>query len=351
MRALWVLAVLLPALLPLAAAAQPVADFYAKTRLVVMVSFPPGDTYDLYGRLVAKAIVKYIPGSPSYVVENQAGAGGRTLANQLYGASPRDGSVLGLVNQGVPTDEALDQPGVRLKSKEFAWIGSPYTPVNVIFAWHTAPVMRFEDLLTHELIVGATGPSSPNFIYARILNGVLGTHFRIISGYPGTGELNQGIEHGEIEGRVGVSWTSVKNSSDWVASGKVRILAQIGLARDPDLPNVPLLHEFATNAADRRLLEFMSYSTAMGRPFLVPPGVPPERVAALRRAFDRAMQDPELLAEAQKARLDIAPMSGEALQELVAKTVDTPADIRTRARRDGALIKKPSSPRGRGRIF
>jgi tripartite-type tricarboxylate transporter receptor subunit TctC len=332
MRALGVLVCLVAALPPLAAAAQPVADFYAKTRLIVMVSFPPGDTYDLYGRLVAKHIVKYLPGSPSYVVENQAGAGGRTLANQLYGASPRDGSVLGLVNQGVPTDEALDQPGVRLKSKEFTWIGSPYTPVNVIFAWHTAPVMEFKDLLTHELIVGATGPSSPNYIYARILNGVLGTHFKIITGYPGTGELNQSIEHGEIYGRVGVSWTSVKNTSDWVASGKVRILAQIGLAKDPDLPNVPLLHEIATDPADRQLLEFMSYSTAMGRPFLVPPGVPKERSEALRRAFDRAMHDPDLLAEAQKARLDIAPMTGEELEELVAKTIDTPAETRKRAR-------------------
>ena len=332
MRALWVFSWLLASALPLAAAAQPVADFYAKTRLVVMVSFPPGDTYDLYGRLVAKHIVKYLPGNPGFVVENQAGAGGRLLANQLYGAAARDGSVLGLVNQGVPTDEALDQPGVRLKSKEFAWIGSPFTPVNVIFVWHTAPVREFKDLLTQELIVGATGPSSPNYIYARILNGVLGTHFKIITGYPGTGELNQSIEHGEIYGRVGVSWTSVKNTSDWVATGKVRILAQIGLARDPDLPQVPLLHEIANDPKDRALLEFMSYSTAMGRPFLVPPGVPAERVEALRRAFDRAMKDPELLAEAQKARLDIAPMTGEELQALVAKTVDTPAEIRKRAR-------------------
>ena len=160
----------------------------------------------------------------------------------------------------------------------------------------------------------------------------MGTKFKIITGYPGTGELNQSIEHGEIYGRVGVSWTSVKNTSDWVAAGKVRILAQIGLARDPDLPNVPLLQELATNPKDQGLLEFMSYSTAMGRPFLVPPGVPAERVQALRRAFDQAVRDPELLAEAKKARLDIAPMTGEELQALVAKTIDAPVEIRHRAR-------------------
>ncbi len=275
-------------ILPSAATAddKAIAEFYGKRTVTIAVGFSPGGNYDLYARLVSRHIGKHIPGNPTVIVQNMPGAGSRRLANTLANVGPHDGTMIGLPNQGIAMDQALGTEGVKFDARKFNWIGSPIEDNNVFWGWHTNPVKTIEDAREREFVVGATGPGSPTTYYPRIMNELLGTKFKVVSGYPGSNELDFAIEKEEVGGRV-VSWTSLKITSDWIPAGKAIVMLQFGLRKTAALPKVRMLQDLATNAKHREIFEFLCLVPAMGRPFFMPPGVPAERVAAVRSRVRR----------------------------------------------------------------
>jgi tripartite-type tricarboxylate transporter receptor subunit TctC len=323
-----ILAALL-ALSPLAASAddKAVAEFYAKRTVTIAVGFSPGGNYDLYARLVSRHIGRHIPGHPTVIVQNMPGAGSRRLANTLANVGPHDGTMIGLPNQGIAMDQALGTEGVKFDARKFQWVGSPIEDNNVFWGWHTNPVKTIEDAQQREFVVGATGPGSPTTYYPRIMNDLLGTKFKVVSGYPGSNELDLAIEKEEVGGRV-VSWTSLKITSDWIATGKAIVMLQFGLRKSSELPSVRMLQDLAANRKHREIFDFLCLVPAMGRPFFLPPGVPAERVEAVRRAFATTMKDPEFVAEAKRAKLDVAPLTGDEINQIVARTFGAPDDVR-----------------------
>ena len=315
-------------LLPSAAMAddKAVADFYAKRTVTIAVGFSAGGNYDLYARLMSRHIGRHIPGNPTVIVQNMPGAGSRRLANTLANVGPQDGTMIGLPNQGIAMDQALGTEGVKFDARKFHWIGSPIEDNNVFWGWHTNPVKTIEQAREREFVVGATGPGSPTTYYPRIMNELLGTKFKVVSGYPGSNELDFAIEKGEVGGRV-VSWTGLKTTADWVATGKANVM-QFGLRKTAELPNVRLLQDLAANPKHREIFEFLGLVPAMGRPLFMPAGVPAERVAAIRQAFAATMKDPGFLDDARRARLDIEPVTGDELAQIVAKKFNAPEDVR-----------------------
>lgn len=314
---------------PSAAAAddKAIAEFYGKRTVTIAVGFSPGGNYDLYARLVSRHIGKHIPGNPTVIVQNMPGAGSRRLANTLANVGPHDGTMIGLPNQGIAMDQALGTEGVKFDARKFNWIGSPIEDNNVFWGWHSNPVKTIEDARRQEFIVGATGPGSPTTYYPRIMNELIGTRFKVVSGYPGSNELDFAIEKGEVGGRV-VSWTSLKITADWIAAGKANVMLQFGLRKSAELPNVRMLQDLAANPKHREIFEFLCLVPAMGRPFFMPAGVPAERVAAIRQAFAATMTDPGFVEDIRRARLDISPLTGEEIARVVAMKFNAPEDVR-----------------------
>jgi tripartite-type tricarboxylate transporter receptor subunit TctC len=325
-----ILALLVSVLVPLSASAaedaKAIADFYSKKTVTIAVGSSAGGNYDLYARLIARHIGQHIPGKPIVVVQNLPGAGSRRLANVLSNVGPHDGTMIGLPNQGIAMDQALGTEGVQFDARKFHWIGSPIEDVNVFWAWHTNPVRTIEEAKQREFVAGATGPGSPTTFYPRIMNTVLGTKFKVVSGYPGSNELDLAIEKGEVGGRV-VGWSSLKITSDWVAAGKANVLLQFGLRKAQDLPNVRLLQELANNEKDRQIFEYLGLVGAMGRPFFMSAAISSERVTVMRDAFNATMKDPVFLKEAGRSKLEIGPLSGDELTRIVDKTFDASSDV------------------------
>jgi tripartite-type tricarboxylate transporter receptor subunit TctC len=260
------------------------------------------------------------------------GVGGVKAANYLATIAPRDGTTLHLIMSNMMASEAIGAQGVQFDTRKFFWIGNTTSTPNVAVSWYKSGVTSIEQVKTRELIVGAPGGTS-GVIYPTAMNGLLGTKFKIVTGYPGGNEVNLAMERGEIDGRGSNSWASWKSTRpDWVKERKIIVLVQIGLKRAADLADVPLLFELAGNDMDRQVLTFLSADTAIARALVTAPDTPPERVAALRRAFDATMRDPEFLAEADKALLDIVPMSGEDSQKIADSIVNTPPEVVARAK-------------------
>lgn len=310
------------------AAAQPVADFYKGKQMPLVIGYGVGGGYDQYARVLARFMGAHIPGEPTLVVQNMPGAGSRKAANWLYNIAPKDGGVLATLGQNTPTDQALGQPGIQFDAAKFNWIGNMVVVNNTLAVWHTTGVKTLEDATKRDLAIGATGASSPSVVYPQVANNLLGTKFKIISGYPGGGDINLALERGEVDGRGSNSWASWKSTkADWLRDKKVNILFQVGLTREADLPDVPLLSELGKTAEDRQVLEIISADVAVGRPILTTPDVPPVRVAVLRKAFDDTIADKAFLAEAEKQKMDINPFSGAELQTVVARVLAHPPEI------------------------
>ena len=304
------------------AAADPIADFYAGKRITMIIGYGTGGGYDEYARMLARFLGDHIPGKPVLVPQNMPGAGSRQAANWLYNVAPKDGSVIATLSQTTPTDQALGQPGIQFDVRNFNWIGNMIVVNNTLAVWHTTNVKTLEDATKRPLNIGATGASSPSVLYPQASNNLLGTKFKIITGYPGGGDINVAMERGEVDGRGSNSWASWKSTKPaWLQNHLIDILFQVGLKREADLPDVPLWSELGRDAEQRQVLEVLSGDVAVGRPFLTSPGVPAERVAALRKAFDDTMADPAFLAETAKARMDINPVGGAELQDIVGKIV------------------------------
>jgi tripartite-type tricarboxylate transporter receptor subunit TctC len=313
---------------PSAVAQDAVADFYQGKRLMLQVGTAPGTGYDIIARALARHMPRHVPGQPGIIVQNVPGAGSIRLANALMNVGPNDGTTFGLALNGLPTASLLSPGTAKFDPAAFNWIGSTNREIQVVTVWHTAPALTLDDLKTRELVVGATTPGSATTDFPAISASVLGLKFKVVPGYQGTAEINVAMERGEVHGNGGIGWVSVKTqTSAWLSEGKIKIPVQFGLERHPELPNVPTAYGLATTDTQRQALALVFSRQEYGRPFLAPPGVPAERVAALRRAFDATMKDPEFLAEADRLKLEIGPMSGEALQQTVAKLASTPADV------------------------
>jgi tripartite-type tricarboxylate transporter receptor subunit TctC len=314
------------------ARADQVADFYHGKTLNLIVGTSSGNDYDTRGRLLARHLGRHIPGEPTIVPQNMPGAGGVKAANYLATIAPHDGTVLHMIMSNMMSSEAVGAQGVQFDTRKFFWIGNTTSAPNVTVSWYKSGITTIEQVKTRELIVGAPNGTA-GVLYVTAMNGLLGTRFKLVTGYPGGNEVNLALERGEIDGRASNSWGSWKSTHpDWVKDKKIIVLVQVGLKRAPDLADVPLLLELANNDMDRQVLTFLSADTAIARALVTTPDTPPERVEALRRAFDATMRDPEFLAEADKALSDIVPMRGEESQKIADSIVNTPPAVVARAK-------------------
>jgi tripartite-type tricarboxylate transporter receptor subunit TctC len=311
-----------------------VAQFYAGKVVTLYIGFSAGGGYDLYGRLVARHLGKHIPGTPTVLPLNMEGAGSLKLMNWMYGAAPADGTAIATVNRGVPFFPLVgDRRFAPFDPRRLIWLGSANDEVSVCVSWKRTGIARFEQLRNEELIVGSTGPGSDEYVFPRLLTSVLGARIRSVSGYAGGNDVNFAMERGEVDGRCGWTWSSVVSTrQEWLDEGSIHVLLQLALRKHPDLPEVPIIMDFAANDEERRVLRLIMIRNAFGRPFLAPPGVPDDRAAALRRAFEAMLKDPQFLADAGRSRAEIMPVSANALQELLTEAYATPPHIIERAR-------------------
>ncbi len=319
------------------AGADPVAEFYKGKSIELHIGYSAGGGYDVYGRIVARHMGKHIPGNPQIVPKNTPGAGSLRAANWLYSAAPKDGTALGAVARGAAFDPLLGVAAAKYDGNKFNWIGSANDEVSVCVSWKDSGITKYEDLLTKELVVGGTGPSADTDQFPKVMNAVLGTKMKLIPGYPGGNDVAMAMERGEVKGRCAWSWSSIISTRmNWYKEKSMFVLIQLAMKKHPDLPDVPLIMDLAKTDEQRQMLTLVFARQTMGRPFMAPPGVPADRVAALRKAFMDTMKDKEFLAEANKSKLEIVPVSGDEVQALVAKAYAADPAI---AKRLAAVLK------------
>jgi tripartite-type tricarboxylate transporter receptor subunit TctC len=307
------------------AIADPVEDFYRGKRVTLVIGYGTGGGYDTYARLFARFVGEHIPGKPTVIAQNMPGAGSRGAANWLYNVAPKDGTVIATLSQTTPTDQALGQSGIQFDARHYNWIGNMVVVNNILFVSAASGARTIDDAKKKVITVGASGASSPSVLYPQVSNTVLGTKFKIVSGYPGGGAINLAVERGEVDGRGSDSWASMKaNNAHWLREKTINILFQIGPRREGDLPDTPLWSELGQSDEQRQILDVLSGDVAVGRPILTAPDVPSDRVAALRLAFDRTMRDRNFVAAAEQAGMVLNPIGGEELQRIVAR-VTSPA--------------------------
>ena len=334
MRRVRCAAVMLAAALPAPiACAQSPADFYKGKNVELYVGYSAGGAYDLYARTIARHLGKRIPGNPTVIVKNMEGGGSLRLANWLFRVAPKDGSVLGTIGRGTGFDPILGQKGAQFDGTKFTWLGSANNEVSVCVAWNaTSGITKFDDLLTKEMTVGGTSMSADTDQFPKVIDAVFGAKMKIVSGYPGGNDVVLAMERGEVQGRCGWSWSSVISTHKaWIDDHKMTVLVQLALRKHPDLPDVPLIMDLAKTPEQKQILRLIFARQTMGRPYLAPPGVPADRVDALRKAFMETMSDPDFLANAAKAKLEITPVDGADLQKLVADIYHTPPEIAKKA--------------------
>jgi tripartite-type tricarboxylate transporter receptor subunit TctC len=314
---------------PQSASDQRVAQFYRNKLVNLYIGFSVGGGYDVYARLVARHLGKHIPGNPTVVPINMEGAGSLKMANWLYNVAPKDGTAIGTFSRGVPFEPLIgNKASARFDATKFTWIGSTTNEVSVCVTWNRTGIQKFDDLYRKELIVGGTGSGADADVFPKIIKAVLGARFKLVSGYPGGNDIEFAMERGEVDGRCGWSWSSISSQKRaWLESGTIKPLLQLALKKHPDLPNIPLVMDLARNDEERAIFKLIFVRGALGRPYMAPPGVPAERAAALRKAFDEMVKDPAFLAEAMKGRLEITPISGVELQQLLVDVYRTPPAI------------------------
>jgi tripartite-type tricarboxylate transporter receptor subunit TctC len=310
------------------AAGQTAEDFYRGKTVRLIVGADGTGEYGVAARLLARHFPRHIPGNPNVIVQFMPGASSIKSLNYLYAAAPKDGLVIGMPNKAAPMFEAAHVANVNYKSAEFSWIGNMTRTNMVVIVSARKGVRTLDDAKKTEVIVGAIGTGGTMATYPTILNAVAGTKFKIVIGYAGGQIVDLAMERGEVDARGSYAWSDLKRvRSDWLRDRKIYILAQVGLRKEPDLPDVPTLVDLARNDNEGQILRFISTDAEMTRPFMVPPGVPADRVAALRTAFDETMRDDEFVADAKRQGTSVEAMSGAAVQDLVTSIVNTPPAI------------------------
>jgi tripartite-type tricarboxylate transporter receptor subunit TctC len=316
------------------ATAQTVADFYKGKAITLSVGVDVGGGYDAYARLMARYLEKYIPGNPRVSVQNMPSAGGITQLNYMANLAPRDGTAIGATQQYIPFEPLLSgkDSKAQFDPLKFLWLGSPAPFSAVAVAWHTAPVKRAEDLLTHELVVGASGATSGIATDAYVARNILGFKFKVVLGYKGGADLNLAMERGETQGRPTSGWQGIKTAyRHALEEKKIILLYQIGLEKHPGIPaDVPLILDFAKTPEDRQVLELKFASYSLGYPYMLPAGTPADRVAALRTAFKAALADPGLLADAEKQGMEIQPVAPETIEAILKRAYAAPPELLAR---------------------
>ncbi len=309
------------------ASAQSVENFYRGKTINFVIGYATAGAPDVYARLVARHMGKYIPGNPAIIARNMPGAGSILAANYLFNAAPKDGTVLGVTSPTIPLEETLGAPASKYKASQFNWIGRLATNPNVTFVMNTSPVKTIEDAFKKVAILGATGRSSTNAVFPTVLNNVLGTKFKIVTGYEGTAAVMLAMERGEIEGNSATYDGLKTQHDDWLKTKRVNIIVQYLLKRHHDLPDVPTSAEVARTPEQAMILRTVSSASEIGKFILTTPEVPPQRVAALRKAFDDVVKDPDFLSEANRLRIEIDPLTGVELQKIVHEVQSIPPDV------------------------
>ena len=310
-----------------------VSTFYQTTPLTILVGLPSGGAYDIAARSVARHLGKHVPGNPKVVVQNMPGAGGLTVVNYLYNRARRDGSQIALFQRGIAVQPLYDKVGVQFDATKLGWIGSVSSEVSVFLSWHSTSIETFEDARQRELIVPLSGPSADSTIFAKSLNSFLGTKLKFVSGYPGNAEMMLAMERGEVEGNTAMSLSTLRGvKANWLAENKVRMLLQLGLKKHPDLSDVPLVLDMASTQEDRQALELLMSRQDMAYPIAGPPGLPPERLAALRDGFNSMVASAEFAEDLKKQGYDGAPLSGTEIESLIQKLYASPASVVARVR-------------------
>jgi tripartite-type tricarboxylate transporter receptor subunit TctC len=309
-----------------------VEDFYRGRTVSVIIGFSVGSGYDLYARLLARHIGKHIPGHPSVVPQNMPGAGSLKAASYVFSVAPKDGTVIGTMSRSLPIEPLLGD--LKLDGRAFTWLGNITSNASLCATWHATAVKTWADVLAKPVTLGGEGAGSDLDNFAVILRTMFGAKVKLVTGYPGGSEVNLAIERGELDGRCGWSWDSIKSTRpDWLRDHKLNLLVVFALDRPADIPpEVPLIMDMARNDEERDILRVHLAGQYLGRPFFAPPGIPDDRKAALRAAFDATMTDPDFVADALKMRLEVAPVTGAEIDRLLAQIYATPRDVIEKAR-------------------
>jgi tripartite-type tricarboxylate transporter receptor subunit TctC len=302
-------------------------SFYEGKTITVVTSTGVGGTYDVTARLIARHMPRFIPGKPNMVVQNMPGGGNVLATNFMYAIAPKDGTSIATVHNAMPVQQVLGGQGVRFDAAKFEWLGSTGPETEVILVWHTSNIRTLDELKTREVILGGTGSGSGLVILPRAMNALLGTKFKIVSGYKSSEDINIALQRGEVEARAFSLISITAQRADWLRDKKITILAQVGAKRAHEIPDVPLVTELARSEEDRQVFKLISAAQALGRPYLAPPGVPAERLAILRKAFEATLKDQAFLAEAEKLQIDIDPIGADDVTQLVRETVNAPASV------------------------
>jgi len=309
------------------AAADTVADFYKDRPVTLIAGYSAGGGFDLYARIVANHLGKHIPGQPRIIVQNMPGAGSTRAASHLYNVAPKDGTVIALARAPV-IEPLIGVSGGAFEATKFTWLGSGASDLTVCALLGNPKVNTMADAARTQFTLGGLGPGSDEDMYAKILKKSLGLKIHLVTGYPGGAEMILAVERGELDGRCGWAWSSIKISKpDWIAEKKIKILNVLALERSPELPDVPAIMEFATTERQKQIFRFVLNAQTLGRPFAAPPGIPADRAAALRRAFDDMMADPALLAEMKSRKLDVDHIRWQTIETLLRDLYATPRDV------------------------
>ena len=318
-----------------------VADFFHGRTVTVFIGFTAGGGYDAYGRLLARSMGAHIPGNPTMVAQNMPGAGSLQLANYLYNVAPKDGTAIATFGRGEAMEPLIGSGAARFDASKFLWLGSVANEVSLCAVWQSSPVQRWSEATQKSFTVGGLGAGADPDIFAAVLKNVFGAKLRIVSGYPGGNDVTLAMERGEVDARCGWSWSAIKATRlDYLKAKKMGLLIQLALAKSPELPDVPLVIDLAKDARQLQILKMIFSRQVTAWPFAAPPGLPADRAAALRAAFDATMRDAGFLAEAKKAGLEVDPVPGAEMDRLIAELYRTPPDIVAEARRAVALDEK-----------
>jgi tripartite-type tricarboxylate transporter receptor subunit TctC len=302
------------------------ADFYRGKTVEILVGFSAGGGYDAYARALARALGNHIPGRPQVVVKNFTGAGSLRLARYLQDAAPRDGLSFGTFDTALLISPML-KDGVNLEPSKLSWIGTIASDLQVCVLWHASRAKSVEDLRKVSTVFGATGRDDIRYISTDVLRKVIGANIKIVPGYPGTADIRLALEKSEIDGECETYQSLKSTRQDWINDRKANTFIQFGEQRDPELPNTPLLIDYARSPTEREALKLIFSSGVAGRPYAGPPDVPADRLQALRRAFDATMKDPEFISTAQKQNLDLDPRPGEKTEEYLRRAYATPREV------------------------
>ena len=311
-----------------------VANFYRGKQMRIIIRSGPGGGFDLYSRLLARHIVKHIPGNPTMVAQNMPAGGGIAAISYVGEIGPQDGTVVTMIGQSLPLDQALGYtPSFKQDLRTFHWIGNLSDSNLLTYTWRARGIESMNDARQREVLLGSTGAGDVASWIPELYNKVLGTQFKIINGYTGFAQVKLAMERGEIEGFGANPLASIVSTQPQLMQDRlIAILVQVGLRKEKELPDVPLLTELARTDDEREILGFITKAMSVGRPIGVGPGVPMDRVRALRKAFDATLTDPDFIAEAKKSRMDIGPMDGVTVQRLIEEVQSAPAELRTKVR-------------------